>query len=85
MKHQSEQNTQLIKTVLESNAAQLELVKSQLELYRPREVRSTTLAEREAMKEQYLKDTPTAIRPSEWEPIKDLGSFLGTEVPPDPW
>jgi hypothetical protein len=84
MEKQSEQNTILIKSVLETNVAQSETLKNYIELFKPRYVESTTLEQREA-----ARNAKTNIRESEWEGIPDATMFnqiLGssTGVPPEP-
>jgi hypothetical protein len=79
MEKQNEQNAQMMTAAMASSVAATEMIKGYFELLKPREVKSTTLAEREAMAE-----ASSLVRESEWETIADFKHISGTEVPPDP-
>lgn len=80
MEKQSESNSQLISAVLQSNISQSETLKNYIDLFKPREMKSTTLEEREAMKEK------VKVRDSEWEGLDagDFNKMIGGDIPPDP-
>jgi|SRR6478752_4459772 len=79
MERQSEVNSQLIHAVLQTSASQADTMKTYIELFKPQQVKSTSMEERELMREESLK-----VRESEWEKVEDLKTLLGSEVPPDP-
>lgn len=70
MDKQQQRNNEIVKTVLEHSAQQNMIMQTYIDLFKPREIKSTTLGEREAMKEGETK-----IRPSEWMGIKNLNEF----------
>ena len=81
MEKQSEQNTVLISSVLAASVAQSETLKNYIDLFKPRYQESTTLEQRDAMRQER-----TDVRKSEWEGIDSPAMFkeiLGG-VPPEP-
>lgn len=70
MQDQQKNNNELIKCVLDQSAKQSEVMQTYVDLFKPREVKSTTLNEREA-----AKQAETQIRPEEWTGIKNLAEF----------
>jgi hypothetical protein len=85
MKAQQAQNVQMIAAILNASNAQAETLKTYVDLFKPRDVRSTTLDEREQ-----AKSNSTEIRKSEWEGIESMNDFnimtAGSQVgiPPEP-
>lgn len=82
---QSEQQNVIIKAVLDQAASQARTMENYIELFKPRNVQSTTLDERESNR------SAVKVRESEWEGIADLNQFErltngGADygVPPDP-
>ena len=78
---QSDQNAQLIQAVLAQGASQARTMESYIELFKPKNIPSTSLEERERMKFDKIE-----VRESEWEGVQDLKHFnelttLG--IPPD--
>jgi len=85
MEKTQEQNMQLISAVLNASNAQAETLKTYVDLFKPRDVRSTTLEERESAKAGKIE-----IREDEWQGIKNMNDFnlmtAGPQVgvPPEP-
>lgn len=82
---QSEQNNEIITAVLQQAASQSKVMENYIELFKPRNVESTTLDEREA------KRSAVKVRESEWEGITSYNQFEQLTngandfgIPPDP-
>lgn len=67
MQRQQEQNNQIIKAVLEHSATNARTLENYIELFKPKQVSSTTLEERERLKSERVEP-----RESEWEGVKSL-------------
>lgn len=81
MEKQQEQNSELLKAVLENSAAQSRTLENYIELFKPKYVPSTTLSEREQLKQEKMTKT------EEWERIDDLKKFnalTSVGIPPEP-
>jgi hypothetical protein len=68
MEQQQSNNTELIKAVLEASNSQARTLESYIDLFKPRNIPSTTVDERETM-------TATKIRANEWEGVEDMRDF----------
>jgi len=79
MQRQSEQNTELVKAVLNASSSQSETLKNYIDLFKPRTVESPSLGEREAMK-------AARVDVDEWETLDTVDKFnalLSDGVPPE--
>jgi hypothetical protein len=85
MERQSQQQNELIRAVLENSASQSRTLETYIDLFKPRNVPSSTLEQREQAQAQEVK-----IRKSEWEGIESMEDFnrmtagpIGMGIPPD--
>lgn len=84
MEKQQESNTALISAILATSNAQAQTMQTYIDLFKPREVKSSTLDEREFAKQDQVKP-----RDSEWEGIETAQDFHmftagpGIGIPPD--
>lgn len=84
MEKQQESNGQLMGAIASASLAQAETMKTYIDLFKPRDVKSTTLDERDSKREHAAK-----VRESEWEGIADPQTFnrlmtgSADGIPPD--
>lgn len=83
MEKQHEANAQIMQSVAQASLSQAQTMATYIELFKPRDVKSTTLEEREQARENQIK-----VREHEFEGITSAESFnrlmTGNEIPPDP-
>lgn len=82
MEKQQEQTSQLMTAMLTTSASQARTMETYIELFKPKEMKSSTLEEREALRDK------VHVREEEFEGITSVEQFNkflgGNEIPPDP-